>query len=491
MHKPRVGIAGLATESSMFSPGSTTTPDFRPRRGQEVYAQYDFFNAGSPLWNQAEWLPALTGRAIPGPAVSPEAYEELEREILERLSDIGHLDGLYMDIHGAMHVTGREDAEADLLEAVRAVVGPDVLISASMDLHGNVSSRLVQAVDLLTCFRMAPHEDEMETKQRAITNLLDRLSSGKGRPLKAWVPVPVLLPGEQTSTRVEPAKSLYAKVAAVEASDGILDAGLWIGYAWADERRAQAAVVVVGDDSEAVTRGAESLAKELWEVRDRFDFVAPACSLEDALALAADPTTSRPFFISDSGDNPTAGGSGDVTHTLAHLLENQSKIGVSNIIYASIPDPSAAQEAQRLGVGGRFRFPVGAKVDKNHQGPVLLDGTVHELHLDSIGGIEAVIQVGRVAVIVTENRKPFHYEQDFLNLGLSPRLAHVVVVKIGYLEPELFDMAAEWRLALTPGGVDQDLRRLSYSRIRRPMFPFDDFAKDPDLSARIVPNAGT
>jgi microcystin degradation protein MlrC len=131
---------------------------------------------------------------------------------------------------------------------------------------------------------------------------------------------------------------------------------------------------------------------------------------------------------------------------------------------------------------------VGAEVDAVHEGPVELTGTVHSIHHGDRDAVtEVVIAVGGLHVIVTELRKPYHHEHDFTDLGLAPRDADIVFVKIGYLEPELYDMAADWMMALTPGGVDQDLLRLGHHRIRRPMLPFDapDFA--PDLSARLIP----
>ena len=100
-----------------------------------------------------------------------------------------------------------------------------------------------------------------------------------------------------------------------------------------------------------------------------------------------------------------------------------------------------------------------------------------------------VVKAGSVQVIVTQKRKPYHKEIDFTRLGLQPRQAAIVVVKIGYLEPELYGMKADWIMALTPGGVDQDLERLPYKRIKRPMFPFDKNMKDPDLSVRMVPSS--
>jgi microcystin degradation protein MlrC len=116
-----------------------------------------------------------------------------------------------------------------------------------------------------------------------------------------------------------------------------------------------------------------------------------------------------------------------------------------------------------------------------------MTGVVHAVrHGDRDAQTEVVLRVGSVYVILTRLRKPYHHEHDFTDLELNPRTADVVIVKIGYLEPELFAMAADWKMALTPGGVDQDLVRLGHHRIRRPMFPFDPRMPDPDLTARII-----
>ena len=158
------------------------------------------------------WFPALRGHALPGGIVLREAYESLVSETLELLKENLPYDGLLFDIHGAMSVVGLDDPEGDFIVRIREVVGKETIISTSMDLHGNVSERLAGNSDLITCYRMAPHEDAIESKKRALVNLLDRIESGKGKPkYKAWIPVPILLPGEKTSTRVEPAKSLICK----------------------------------------------------------------------------------------------------------------------------------------------------------------------------------------------------------------------------------------------------------------------------------------
>jgi microcystin degradation protein MlrC len=492
--RPVIAIAGLACETSTFTPSRTLAPAFHPLRGSAAVAKYPFLNTGTSLRDAAEWKGALIGHALPGGVVTREAFEELSAEIVKRLTAMGKVDGVWFDIHGAMCVLGMDDIETELLRRVRAVVGPEAVISASMDLHGNVSRELVHGLDLITCFRMAPHEDTMETKERACRNLLsvlNRRAGGDQRcPLKAWIPVPILLPGEQTSTRDEPAKSIYAAVPEVEKMPGVLDAAIWVGYAWADEPRNRAAIVVTGWDESAITSGAERLARLFWDSRKAFKFVAPTGSYQECLDAALN-AKARPFFVSDSGDNPTAGGSGDVTWGLTKLLarpEFQSPSGPT-VIYASVPGPEAVQKAVEAGVGAKVTVTAGAEVDDIHAGPITMTGTVYAIkHGDKWAVTEVVLKVGSVYAIITKLRKPYHLERDFTDLNLAPRKADIVVVKIGYLEPELYDMAADWMLALTPGGVDQDLLRLGHQRIRRPMWPFDkSFDSEPDLSARQIP----
>jgi microcystin degradation protein MlrC len=487
---PRIAIAGLGIESSTFSPAVTLEEAFHARYGADVFKAYPFFSADSALRGKAEWFPALVGKSLPGGAVTRETYESLVKQTLDLLKKNGPYDGLWFDIHGAMSVVGLDDPEGDFIKRIREVIGTKTLISTSMDLHGNVSWRLAQHTDLITCYRMAPHEDAMQTKKRAVENLLSRLENGKGKPAyKAYIPVPVLLPGEKTSTRIEPAKTIYAAVAPASVQPGIIDAAIWVGYAWADEPRNHAVVMVTGDDKQKVTATAEKLAASFWKARSDFAFVAPTGSLKESLdkAVASDK---HPFFISDSGDNPTAGGAGDVTWTLQEILarpEFKSAEGPT-LIYASIPGPELVKNAIAAGIGGKVEGFAGAAVDARYAPPVKLSGIVRSIeHGDINAETEVVVQVGSVHVIVTKKRKPYHKEADFTRLGLNPRKAAIVVVKIGYLEPELYAMRAEWILALTPGGVDQNLERLGYKRINRPMFPLDKNMADPDLKAKLVP----
>ena len=491
--KLRIGITGLAIESSTFSPAITTEKEFDIRYGGDIFRSYPFFDQS--YIDNADWFPTMRARALPGGVVSKESYESMVLQIIELTKQTLPLDGLFFDIHGAMNVEGMDDPEGDFIERIRSVIGNKTIISTSMDSHGNVSETLALNSDIITCYRKAPHTDALESKQRALDNLVERLESGEGKPkYKAWIPVPILLPGEQTSTRVEPGKSLYEKVKPIADSEGVVDAAIWVGYAWGDAPRNHAVVMTVGDNKNAVVKGAEELAKSFWDARDEFDFVAPTTTLNDALSQAfkylKNKKDNKPFIISDMGDNPTAGGAGDVTWTLDKLLKSKefkSKNG-PEIIYASIPGPDLIKNALNTKIGEEVSGYVGAIVDNRFSPPILLNGTLRAVHLgDKNAEAEVVVQVGSIKVIVTNKRKPYHYISDFTNLSLNPSKTDILMVKIGYLVPELYDIRGDWVMALTPGGVDQDLERLGYKNIKRPMFPLDKDMEDPDLSAVLIP----
>ncbi|MDP9800449.1 microcystin degradation protein MlrC [Arcanobacterium wilhelmae] len=528
----RIAICGIHIESSTFTPYTSTAADFRVRRGEELLERYPFITydpvpmaervsdllggvdreaVGVREWEEGvEWVPILHAAALPGGVVQREAYEAWKLEICEGLAraagdagarvdadapvetdaastddasgapasdhtQVPGLDGIFFDIHGAMSVQGMDDVEGDLITAIREVVGPQPLVGACMDLHGNVSETLFHETDLLTCYRMAPHEDAWVTRERAARTLVERVRSGRGKPAKALVHVPILLPGEKTSTRMQPAARLYDEVAEAAALPGIIDAAFWIGFAWADQPRCSAAIGVYGDaDGETdVSEVALAIAKDVWEAREEFEFVAPTDTIEEALEAACAPDAPRPFFISDSGDNPGAGGADDVTVALAAALARpEIASGEVGGIVASLVDPAAVDAARAAGVGARVHVEVGGKIDQLAP-PVPLDAQVRALTEDPTGGLTAVLRVGRLDVIVSTNRNQYGEASQFARLGLDMRDANIVIVKMGYLEPDLHAAANGWLLALTPGGVDQDIVRLGHAQIRRPMFPFD------------------
>lgn len=461
----RIAAAGIATESCTFSPLKTRLEDFTVLRGEALLeaAGYRFLARAG-----AEILPIFHARALPGGPVAREAFGALKAEFLAGLRAACPLDGLYLDMHGAMNTSGMDDAEDDWLAAARRVVGPRCLIAASFDLHANLSGAAVSSLDILTGYRTAPHLDVLATRERAFALLLRCLREGL-RPEQAWLRVPVLLPGERTSTEAEPAAGLYASLAQLSRQPGLLDASIFVGYLWADEPRAGASVVVTGLEREACARAARKLAQRYWDLRGAFTFNVPAGSLEDCIgwALAAPEGC---IFISDSGDNPTAGGVGDMPVALERLLARR----VEGAVLGGIADAAATDALYAAGVGAELALSLGGRLDPDRSKPLPVSGRVRHLRQAATPGErQAVFEVNGVKVIVTRGRQPFHHLEDFRRLGVEPLEHKLIVVKMGYLVPDLRQVARRAFLALSPGAVDQDIPRLPFTRLRRPLYPLD------------------
>lgn len=485
--KPRIGIAGIQIENSVF------VPNRQPLVGHPVRMP-DYLSPDSAMGQAATWLPTQIGYGGGRGPVTKESYDAFVEKTLEMIKANMPYDAFWFYNHGACSVEGVADPEGEFMEKVRSLIGNDVLTTTTMDLHGNTSWLVALNSDLITTYRQAPHADSRESHRRGVVNLLERLESGKGRPAyKAWVAVPVLVSGEWSSTRVEPAKSLYALVPEVEAMPGVIDAGIWIGYVWGDNPRNQGTVMVYGDDEEQVKAGAKKLAQKFWDVRKQFSLEAPGYSLEKCIDLAV-ASKKKPFFISDMGDNPGGGGSGEVTWTLARLLkrpEFQTDKGKS-VLYCSIPGEEVVKQARKVGVGGHVEGMVGAMVDNSYEGPVKLSGTVVYVSPEEDKNAEswrrkrdiAIVKTGSVYVVVGTSSPTPNLEGS----GIDPKEMDIVMVKQGYLVTQWYNIQADWVMAFTRGGVDQDFKKLPYKNIVRPMFPIDPDMADPELNIIMVPS---
>jgi microcystin degradation protein MlrC len=487
----RIGIGGIAIESSTFSPLPATINDFTIHRGDEIVANYPYFENGTfEGRGDVEWLGTLKARAIPGGPVESSSYAEMKDELIERLQASLPLDGFFFDIHGAMSVQGLDDAEGDLISAIRETVGPACIISTGMDLHGNVSDILVGAIDCFTAYRQAPHVDAMETKARAVRNLLQLLDSGI-RPWRAWTRVPVNLPGEKTSTMWEPGATVYRKLEESDPVEGVIDASLWVGYVWADQPRASATTVVTGTDVEAIRNEALKIAKRYWDAREEFRFGVPTgtadWTIDEALKL-----NQKAVLISDSGDNPTAGGAGDIPHMVERLLARpELASGERTAIVTAIASAEAVEKARAAGIGNRVTVTIGGVNDPVNGSPFTFDGTVYSFYEDDpVGGDIAVIKAGGVHVVVPSRRKPYHHMREFANLGLDLQEHDITVGKWGYLEPELKAAASAAFQALTPGAVNQDIESLPFQRVQRPVFPLDRDMPEPAWEITLFPPIG-
>lgn len=474
----RLAVGGIHTECSTYSPVMMTAQDFRVLRGGELMVSdyFAFLDADG-----IEHLPLLHARAVPGGPVSRAAYELFKAEFLDRLKTALPVDGLYLAMHGAMNVEGMDDAEGDWIAAARSVVGEECVVAASYDLHGNVSQRIIDQLDIFAAYRTAPHIDVRETMIRAWSLLVDALRSGR-RPGVAWAPVPVLWPGERTSTEDEPARSLYKSLPDINERAGILDANLMIGYVWANEPRATACAVVTATDRAAAERAAEEIALSYWNAREHFVF-GPVTGPLDAMIDIAETAATVPVILADSADNPTGGGVGDRADVLNALIAR----GFDGALLAGITDRPAVEACFGAGKGSKIELAIGGTLDPSSL-PAHVEAEV--VFLDDPGPVgerQAVVRTGGITVVLSARRRPYHNIADFTRLDLDPQSLRLLVVKSGYLSPELAPIANPNLMALTQGVVNQDIEGLDSRRRIRPTFPFDrdfDYAPQARLSAR-------
>jgi microcystin degradation protein MlrC len=497
----RIAIAAFGTESSTFSPHRTSLEDFVVLQGEELKDHYDFLDRLVPSDRSVEWVPVYSAQAGAGGLVNQEAFDGIVAHIVSGLESAGPVDGLYLDLHGAASVAGRNRAEETLLKKIRSVIGDEPVISVSMDTHGNFSRELAELVDLAVCYRQAPHIDAWEIRERAVTKLLVTLCEGS-RPAKAYVRIPVLLPGERTATIYEPAKSLFATVKRLaDETPGVVDASLWVGFAWGDEDRNAAAVLVTGEDAEVARNLATRLAQMYWEARTDFCIVSDhSGSWDEALDFVL-TKPAVPCFISDSGDNVSAGGSGDVTYALKATLERAEVVqSGTRILFAGICDPGAVALAAEHGEGHVLDRGIGAWRDSRSSGPVHQPWKVRKLiagRYPEEGIVGAVLSSGSIHVSVQSTKAyfvdpldpAFHHRKLPGNAYIPVDGYDVVVVKNGYLFPGQAAQAQSSFLAVTPGGTDLEPARLTYSNVWRPLWPLDeDF--EADLTAELLTGSG-
>lgn len=468
--KFRVLTAGIAHESNTFIPHLTTLNGFNIRRESkalenQAWAKY--------LEEQGlEVLPGLHASSGPSGMVSREAYETLRDEILENIRTSGPLDGIFLDMHGAMHVEGYLDAQVDFIQQIRKLVGEKVVIAASFDLHGNISPEFIDGLNIVSAYRTAPHIDGDETRLRTAKLLVDALKNDL-LPHTVHINVPILIPGEKGITSVEPLKSLYESLPRISNMDGLMDASIFVGMPWTDVFRAGMSVQVVARDKQALPMAqeqAEALANAIWEQRDMLKFDTPTALIDEAIETALEAEEST-VFITDSGDNITAGAAGDGTLVLERLLAYK----VPDAVLAGIVDPEAVEQCVSAGIGAEIKLFVGGKIDNVYSKPLSISGIVTALfpEPDVTTPMTAIVQVEGIILVLLSEHKAFTHPDHFRAVEIDPLAHKIVVVKEGYLFQGLRDIAPRSIMALTPGFAYQLVENIDYQNVRRPIFPLD------------------
>ena len=487
----RVLIASVMHETNTFSRLPTDLEAFRRRylhRGEAVPANFrgtsteigGFFEvAEREGWQISHPVAAA---ATPSGKVTGEAWAVLSGEIVEAARQ--RPDGILLALHGAMVTETADDAEGDLLERLRGVVGPDVPIAITLDLHANVTDRMARLADVIIPYRTYPHVDQVERARQA-AGLVARAMAGEIRPTTVVARRPTLDGMDHGRTTSEgPMRRLLARAAEFEKEPGVLVVGLNAGFGWADIAEAGPSVTVTGDGGAPRWRAiAEELADEVW--RTRTESTATLLPVAEAVARAKQiGQPGRPVVLADTTDNPGGGGYGDATGLLAGLIE----AGVQNAAFCPITDPAAVAACKAAGLGGRVRLAMGGKIDPAFSPPIEVEGSVRFLGdgtftfegpmwkgLKGTMGDIAVLAVGGVEVVLAANRFQVTDPQHFLAAGIDPRAKSIIGLKSSqHFRAAYQAIAAEVLLVNSGALTNPDYRMFTYRKLRRPIWPLDD-----------------
>lgn len=411
--------------------------------------------------------------ALPSGSVSLDAFNKIEDDILQSLQDSGGVDGIYLYLHGAMFVKSLGSGEEHLVNRIRKFVGDDVPISLALDFHANNTDKLLRSVNIIQGFRTAPHTDHDETEQRAAKGLV-RCLKENATPKAVFVRVPVLAADAAVTGR-DPLKSIMEKVRELEQDTAVYSVAFFNGQPWVDVPYVGPCAVISGkkDKADTLLMAANELAQMYWQGRYQLKLGNEAMLIDDALRYAA-RVENGPIFITDSGDNTTAGAQGEGTLMLHKLLE----FGLQKALVCGITAKPVVNELKKKALGEEVDFWVGNNGSGADMIPVHMQGTIKTFGkvLGWAGeecGDGVVIAVQNVDVVFTDVRAAFISERHIQSIGVNPFDYKVIVVKLGYLFPELGKIASEHIFALTPGASTNLFETLDYRNIVRPMYPLD------------------
>jgi len=492
----RLFLAMLSHETNTFSNVPTDRAQFEARDlryGGEIVET--FRGTGTCLGGMiaaaerlgATLVPSVAAAASPAGRVTRDVYEHVKQRMLADLRTAGRLDGVLLDLHGAMVPEGIDDGEGDIIAAVRQAVGPGVPIAVTLDFHGNLGRDMIDKADLLHGYKTYPHVDMAEHGAEA-TERLAQVIAGRIRPTAAWRKPPLLPPlGRQGTTR-GPMRRLYDLADEMEKDPKVISVSIFAGFPYADIPDAGLGVYVVTDDDPALAeRLAARLERVAWE--HRHEFIHTALPVKEAVARAL-VAPGGPIVLADMADNTGGGAAGDGTEILRELLA----VGARGATVACIWDAAAVQRCIAAGVGARVSLEVGGKVDDRHGVPLPVTGIVRTLSdgrfvhrgpmmtgLPGRLGPTAVLDVSDVKVILITYRWQTLDPEMIRFVGIDPLREKILVVKSTIHYRAAFEPIAKEIIEVdAPGLSSSNLSRFEYRRVRRPIFPLDpDLAYEP------------
>lgn len=484
----RVLIAGISHETNSYCDRETGLDQFWVLRGEQGIERLrgtrtdvgGMLDACARLG--ATPLPTTLAGASPSGIIEAATYQTLRDEILDAIRQAGELDAIALSLHGAGVVDGIDDLEGDLAGAVRELVGPDVALVATFDLHGNVTQEMADALDLMFGCHEYPHVDMYERGVEAVERIPELLA-GELRPVTHIEHLPILLP--TSTTLFGPARAVNERCWERECEPGIVDCTFFHGFPYTDTPLVGSHISATAhEDRELAERAARDVARYLWETREAFRARSLSCRDAIAEALAVE---GGPVVINETSDNPGGGSPGDGTHLLRAMLEAE----LESACFGFIADAEVAEAAHEAGVGAEIGVELGGKTDSLHGPPLPLRARVRTLgdgrftwQSPMLRGVRANLgkmarlEVGGIDVIVSSRRNQTFDTEPFKALGIDVTRYKIVALKSSnHFRAGFQELAREIVTADPPGLTTHHIE--IFPRKHKPwaMWPLDEDAR--------------
>ncbi|HEY0851198.1 MAG TPA: M81 family metallopeptidase [Bradyrhizobium sp.] len=483
----RIAVGGFLHETNTFAPTKASYDAFvhgggwpRMEIGANVFKTLRRINVGLAGFIEAaeaerwELVPTIFTAATPCAHVTVDAYERIAKIMVDGIAAAGPLDAVYLDLHGAMVAEHLDDGEGEILARVRKVIGKEVPLVVSLDLHANVTPEMVEHADALIAYRTYPHVDMAETG-RACARHLKLLLEKKQRFAKAFRQIPFLIPISWQCTNDEPTRGIYQKLAALE-SHAVPTLSFAPGFPAADFIHCAPSVFAYGRTQAAADAAADAIAALVESHEDDFDgrIYSPDEGVRHAMELAK--TAQKPVVIADTQDNPGAGGDSDTTGMLRALVRNSAQRAATGVIY----DPEAARTAHAAGEGSTITLELGGKsgipgdapyketfiVEKLSDGNFIAPGPYFGGRVMEMGP-SACLRIGDVRAVVASNKTQLADQAMYRYVGIEPTKQKILVNKSSVHFRADFEPIAETLLiCAAPGAMPADTADLPWTRLK-------------------------
>jgi microcystin degradation protein MlrC len=472
----RIAVGGVAHETNSFSAEVTDIAAFRRNgwyEGQEVLSRNKGVSSyiGGMIDEAgvigAELLPTFYASTPPSDLIQADTWTELRARMISGLKSVAPFDAICLSLHGAGSAENSLDIEGDLLSAVRAEFGYDIPIAVTLDLHGNITQRMVDNADFLFGVMQYPHIDAYDRGREAVKSL-DKMLKGEINPKMVIVTPPMIIP--TTTTFFGPAKTINDRCAVWEGKPGVIDCTFFHGFPYVDAPHIGPSVVAIADgDIELARAAAQDVADLLWSTRESFHIKHPGAEEGFKQALAS---PQKPVLINETSDNPGAGGPGDGTHLLKVMIEKNEP----GTVFFHIADPETVAAAHAAGKGKEINIKLGGKTDTLHAAPLPVKATVvNNTVADYISsgpmgkggrvflGKSTLLRIGNVDVVVAE-RKAQALNVDMLTLhGLEMKNYRVLAIKSSHHYRGFFQTAVPKIVTVdTPGVATFDFSTFNF-----------------------------